>query len=74
VQIHLVTKEEARDQAKSRRWEYEVNESNERKVERKTKEKYRHPKPTKNQYTDYTREDKEHGTIPIPLSRSSVPC
>jgi regulator of protease activity HflC (stomatin/prohibitin superfamily) len=43
VQVHMVTKEEARDQAKSRKWEFEVNEDNEQKAERKTKEKYAYP-------------------------------
>merc|ERR1711879_39867 len=43
VQIHLVTKEQARDQAKSKRWEYEVNEFNEQKAESKLKPKYAYP-------------------------------
>jgi aminopeptidase N len=68
VQIHMVTKEQARDQAKSKRWEYEVNEFNEQKAERKLKPKYAYPNAKQqHQY----QERKEKGTRSSSLTRSS---
>lgn len=62
VQIHMVTKEQARDQAKSKRWEYEVNEFNEQKAERKLKPKYAYPNAKQQQQYQ---ERKEKGTRPF---------
>ena len=68
VQIHMVTKEQARDQAKSKRWEYEVNEFNEQKAERKLKPKYAYPNAKQQQQYQ---ERKEKGTRSSSLTRSS---
>ncbi len=68
VQIHVVTKKEAKEMNKAKRWEFTVNEENEAKAESKQKEKYKYPKYKVRDEDASHHHKEEAGKPPPPIS------